>query len=77
MGRLPQHGLISGAMSAPGIRTGEPGAAEVERVNLTTVPLGRPRKESQWKNPTWGCFFKNSHHVSTQESEEMLSTKSE
>ena len=31
MGRLPQHGLLSGAVSTPGIRTGEPWAAEAER----------------------------------------------
>ena len=29
-------------MSAPGIRTGEPRASEVERVHLTAVPLGQP-----------------------------------
>ena len=29
-------------MFAPGIRTGEPWAAEAERVNLTAVPLGWP-----------------------------------
>ena len=36
--------LPSGAMSAPGIRTGEARAAEVERPNLTTAPPGRPLK---------------------------------
>ena len=30
------------SMSAPRIRTGEPQAAEVERVNLTAAPLSRP-----------------------------------
>ena len=29
-------------MSAPGIRTGESRATKVERVHLTTVPVGRP-----------------------------------
>ena len=43
MGRLPQHGSPSGATSAPGIRTGKPRAAEVERANLTTAPLGQPQ----------------------------------
>ena len=41
-GLLPQHGLTSGVMSTPGIRTSEPQAVEVECANLTTVPLGRP-----------------------------------
>ena len=31
-------------MSAPGIRTGEPQAAEAECVHLTAAPLGRPQK---------------------------------
>ena len=43
MGRLPQHGLPNGAMSTPGIRTSEPRAAEVERENLTAMPLGQPQ----------------------------------
>ena len=30
MGHLPQHGLPSGAVAAPGIPTGEPWAAEAE-----------------------------------------------
>ena len=42
MGRLPQHGLLTGAMSTPGSRTSEPRAAEVEHVNLTAVPPGLP-----------------------------------
>ena len=42
MGRLQQHGLPSGAMSIPGIRAGEPQAAEVKRVHLTAEPLGWP-----------------------------------
>ena len=45
MGRLPQDGLPSGAMSTPGIRAGEPWAAEAERVCLTTVQPGRPPEE--------------------------------
>ena len=40
MGHLPQHGLPSSAVSAPGIRTGEPWAAEAEHVHLTAAPLG-------------------------------------
>ena len=31
---------MSGAMPAPGIRTGKPRAAEAERENLTAVPSG-------------------------------------
>ena len=30
--------------SVPGIRTGEPWAAEGERANLTAAPLGRPHE---------------------------------
>ena len=41
MGRLPQHGVPSGAMSAPGIQTGEPQAAESEHAHLTAAPSGR------------------------------------
>ena len=43
MGRLPQHGLPSGALSAPGIQTGKPRAAEAKRAHLTAAPLGWPR----------------------------------
>ena len=42
MGRLPQHGLPSGAMSTPGIRPGEPQAAEVKCANLTAEPPAGP-----------------------------------
>ena len=42
VGHLPQRGLISGARSAPGIRTCEPQAAEVERGDFTATPLGQP-----------------------------------
>ena len=42
MGRLLQHGLPGRAMSTPGIRTGEPRAAEAERANLTAAPQGWP-----------------------------------
>ena len=42
MGRLPQHGVPSGAVSTPGIRTSEPQAAEADCAHLTIVPLGRP-----------------------------------
>ena len=41
VGRLPQHGLIRGAMSAPGIRTSEPWATKVEHMFLTAEPQGR------------------------------------
>ncbi len=44
MGRLPQHGMPSTAMSTPGIRTSEPPAAEVERAHLTAVPPGQPQE---------------------------------
>ena len=39
---LPQHGLPSGAMSAPGIQTREPWAAEVECAHLIAAPWGWP-----------------------------------
>ena len=42
MGRLPQHGMPGGAMSAPRIQTSEPRATEAERVHLTAVPPGQP-----------------------------------
>ena len=42
MGRLPQHGVPSGAMSTLSIRTSEPRAAEVERAHLTDEPPGWP-----------------------------------
>ena len=42
VGRLPQHGLPSSAMSAPGIRTSEARATKVERANLTAAPPDRP-----------------------------------
>ena len=41
MGRLPQNGLPSSAMSTPGIQTGEPRAIEAECVNLTAASLGQ------------------------------------
>ena len=44
MGRLPQHGVPSGAMSAPRIRTSQPRATEAERATLTTAPPGRPSR---------------------------------
>ena len=43
-------------MSTPGIRTSEPGAAKVERANLTTAPLGRPLL----------VFFKAIHPLETE-----------
>ena len=42
VGCLPQHGLTSGAMSAPGIRTSEPCATKVESAHLTAAPPGWP-----------------------------------
>uniref|UniRef100_A0A3Q2LSF5 CBFA2/RUNX1 partner transcriptional co-repressor 2 n=1 Tax=Equus caballus TaxID=9796 RepID=A0A3Q2LSF5_HORSE len=41
-GCLPQHGVPSGAMSAAGIRTSEPQAAQAERAHLTAGPPGQP-----------------------------------
>ena len=41
-GTLPQHGLTSGARSAPRIQTCKSRAAEVEHANLTTMPPGQP-----------------------------------
>ena len=35
--------MPSGAMSAPGIRTDEPWAAEAEHAHLTAAPLSLPR----------------------------------
>uniref|UniRef100_A0A9L0TAK7 Dynein light chain n=1 Tax=Equus caballus TaxID=9796 RepID=A0A9L0TAK7_HORSE len=40
---IKKHGMPSGATSATGIRTGEPRAAEVERVNLTAALPGWPQ----------------------------------
>ena len=37
-------------MSAPGIRTGEPRAAEAERAHLTAVPLSWPLPERFWES---------------------------
>ena len=45
MGRLPQHGVPSGATATPRIRTSEPQAAEAERAHLTAAPPGRPHEE--------------------------------
>ena len=42
MGHLPQHGLPSGAVSAPRIWTSKPQATEAEHAHLTTVPLDQP-----------------------------------
>ena len=43
-GMLPQHGLMSGYRSAPGILTREPQDSEVQLSNLTATPQGWPRK---------------------------------
>ena len=43
VGHLPQHGMPSGAMSAPRLQTGKPRAAEAERRYLTAVPPGWPQ----------------------------------
>ena len=53
MGRLPQHGLPSGATSAPGIPTGEPQAAEAERAHLTAVRRGRPHPRMNFNNASF------------------------
>ena len=42
MGHLPQHGLPSGAMSTPGIRTSEPRTAEAECSNVSAAPPAGP-----------------------------------
>ena len=52
-GCLPQHGLPSGAMSIPGIRTGEPRAAKAERAHLTTAPPGQPQGCRDFLEPGW------------------------
>ena len=57
VGCLPQHGLMSSAMSAPGIQTGGPRAAKAERVNLTTVPLGQPLLGNILTNADPGVVF--------------------
>ena len=44
VGRLSQHGLLSGAMSTPGMQTSEPWATEAERVSLTAVTPGQPQE---------------------------------
>ena len=38
----PEHGVPSSAVSAPGMRTCEPQAAEVEHSHLAAAPPGRP-----------------------------------
>ena len=43
VGRLPQHGVPSSAMSAPGIRTGEPRATENQNGALNRCTPGGPR----------------------------------
>ena len=50
--------LPSGAMSAPGIQTGEPWAAETERVNLAAAPPGWPSvnfHNTPERILTWDC----------------------
>ena len=72
MGHLPQHGLMSGLMSAPGIQTGKPKAAKVKCAHLTTVLPGQPHVTLyEWKilklfkkegggyykrEPLWGAY---------------------
>ena len=47
MGRLLQHGVPSGAMSAPGIRAGKTlGRREAEREHLTAAPPGWPQHKA-------------------------------
>ena len=53
VGRLPQHGLPSSAMSAPGIQTSEPWATEAERAHLTAAPLGQPLMDFVMLNRSW------------------------
>ena len=56
-GTLPQHGLTSGARSAPGIRTYEPRATEAERAKLTTTLLSRSPPSTfdggVWPDSAW------------------------
>ena len=46
-------------MSAPGIRTGEPQAAEAERAHLTTAPPGWPQDSFSFKRK--GLQSENHH----------------
>ena len=52
--RRLQHGVPSGPMSAPGIQTSEPQAAEVEHANLTAAPLGWTHKPLSFWGTTHG-----------------------
>ncbi|XP_070372929.1 pre T-cell antigen receptor alpha [Equus asinus] len=56
VGRLPKHGMPSGAKSEPGIRTSEPWAAEAERANLTA---------GHWASPVYPISFPSSPDVTT------------
>ena len=53
-------------MSAPGISTGEPWAAEAERAHLTAGPLGQPvwsfvRKIENGVRESWRGWQESSH----------------
>ena len=58
MGRLPQHGLMSGAMSAPGIQIGGPQAAKVECAYLTAMPWAGPKRG-------WGAAWARNQTVAS------------
>ena len=58
MGRLPQHGVPSGATSTLGVRTGEPRAAEEECVHLIAAPPSQPLKEISKAGWYYVSFFK-------------------
>ena len=51
--------MPSGAISAPGIQTGEPWATEVECVHLTTAPPGQPLEHLLLKNKLMPIFDRN------------------
>ena len=69
MGCLPQHGVPSGAMSAPGIQTGEPQAAEVEPAHFTTAPPAGPSYSLfLWNFPPDHLFLVGTANCTTQPS---------
>ena len=59
-GAPPQHSLMSGCRSVPGIQTWEPWATEAECANLTTVLLGQPLTSLLRAN-----FFRSATSVNT------------
>ena len=59
MGCLPQHGLPSGAMSAPRIPTGEPRAAKKQKNKLNRCATGLA--------PEWGIDEETEGRLSSQD----------